>query len=184
MIHPLALVVPIVVSVSIAGSIEDGTLKTYLSYPIKRSELFGIKVLTAILVVSTATIIGGVIAFAVFIPPSVSISVLFLLIEAVVCYIVLLVAFGVMASIIFKRVSVAAVGGVGFWYIIQLLLTTGSLQLEFFQILNPLGMTASSIMGYENAIPLNTLPIFLLGSLGLSIVLFIISYWSYNKMDL
>ena len=183
LVHPLAIVVPIVVAISIAGCMEDNTLKTLLSYPIKRSILLGTKILMAALIPSLLALSGILFSIAFFVPAGVPPEDTFLLLAATAVYILLLVSFGTIAAILFRRVSVAAVGGVGFWYVLQLVFTMGAAQQGFLLALNPLGVAASSLTGLGGMPSFNEIPLYLMVSIGIALLILSFSFILFERLE-
>jgi len=182
--HPLTLLIPIIAAIAIAGCMEDNTLKTMLSYPIRRRSYLSIKVIMAIIIPSIASIAGILISIFLFVPVGVSNIELLLLILSTLTYIVLLVSFGTIMSIAFKRVSVSAVGGVGFWYVLQLLISLSSIREGILLILDPLRNTAASLVMMEGASSIGEIPFILMGSLGLALVIFFLAFMIFERTEI
>lgn len=182
--HPLTLLVPIIAAIAIAGCMEDNTLKTMLSYPIRRRSYLSIKVIMAIIIPSIASIAGILISVFLFVPVGVSSIELLLLILATLTFIVLLVSFGTIMSIAFKRVSVSAVGGVGFWYVLYLLISLGSTREGILLILDPIRNTAASLGMMEGASSIGEIPFYLMGSLGLALAILFVAFMIFERTEI
>ncbi|NWF94983.1 MAG: ABC transporter permease subunit [Candidatus Thorarchaeota archaeon] len=186
LMHPLAFIVPILTSISVAGCIEDGTLKTLLSYPTKREWLLESKVLLITVVTALTSILGITFAVVFLLPSGLALGDLSLLMSATVVHIILLVAFGTLVSVVFKRVSVAALGGVAFWYVLQYLFSMGLKDIRALSVFLPLPAAILAIGGQDgtsSALLATEIPIYLVLSVGVAAALFAICFMLFRRLE-
>ena len=180
---PLVIIIPLLTALSIARCFEDRTVHTLLTYPVRRFTLIGVKAILVVIVSGTITTVASVAALNLFFPQDITADAVLMLIGAIWLQIFLLVSVGSLFSILTKRVSVAALGAIGFWYSFQALVTMGSIQGTVLYVMSPLIAVATTIWDAEVAPSPVDLPLFLIQSMILGLVLLVISLVLFEKSD-
>jgi ABC-type transport system involved in multi-copper enzyme maturation permease subunit len=183
MIHPLAFIVPILVSISVAGSFEDRTLPKLLSYPIRRYSLLAGKLLLVIVVPTAIIIISSLIALNLFVSTTITLYEIIILFFGLLLFVTLLTSFGALVSILTKRISVAAIGGVAFWYSLQLMISTGLFQSPLIFVFNSLGAAAVVLSGQDSFITLTDIPCIFIGSTIVAVTLLIFTFKLFQQVE-
>jgi len=180
---PLVIIIPLLTALSIARCFEDRTVHTLLTYPVRRSTLLGVKAIIVVIVSGTITTVASVAVLSLFFPQDITAGEVLMLIGAIWFQILLLVSVASLFSILTKRVSVAALGAIGFWYSFQALVTMGSVQGTVLYVMSPLIAVATTIWDAEVAPSPVELPLFLIQSMILGLVLLVISLVLFEKSD-
>jgi ABC-type transport system involved in multi-copper enzyme maturation permease subunit len=185
-IHVIAFVAPIVVALSLANSFEDRTIQTLLTYPIRRSVLLSSKLFYATILLGAIANILSLCAAFLYLPEIYSnMSLMIMLLISIWITIFMAVSISALISLLSKRIAVAAVGGVGFWYSVQLLANSGTLPTFVSQILNPLGTTISFISStdFTKTVSYADLSTPLFGAFGIGASVLIVAFIMFMKMD-
>jgi ABC-type transport system involved in multi-copper enzyme maturation permease subunit len=112
----LMFLIPILIAYTTARAFEDGSLRTLLSYPVRRSHLLLMRTLVSVLIIGALTNFSIFLALFLFLPaPLDLVSVLFL-IGTFWLAILFITSSVVFFSVLVKRMIVAAMGGVALWY--------------------------------------------------------------------
>ncbi|MHA2374478.1 MAG: hypothetical protein ACXAEB_15845, partial [Candidatus Thorarchaeota archaeon] len=145
----LVILVPMLVAFSISKGFEDGTLRTFLSYPIGRTRLLAIKAGFAIALVGVPVNLA-LLATQLLLYPANTLSIdLLLLVLSFWLFILLIGSISTLISVTFKRVSLASMTGVGLWYSILILTLIGPETYEsFLGVFNPINITIKFVIGY------------------------------------
>jgi len=184
--HLLAILIPLLTSLSIANSYEDGTLKTFLTYPVRRFSLLAVKVSQVVILPGLVTTLASTMSIYIFIPEMISMMPEFvLLIGAMWIFILLLMSVTTLISVFSRRITVSAVGGIAFWYSIQLLLNLGGLPPVFSQVLNPLGTAITFVSATGSSTMLFTeLISSLVGALAAGILISSMSFFLFESAEI
>jgi ABC-type transport system involved in multi-copper enzyme maturation permease subunit len=181
--NALILLVSLFVAFSFARNLEDGTLRTFLSYPIKRSTLVSIKLLLLLVFTSIPIIITTTIWVEVIFPAYSEIGYLVLAISSCVTSILLVSTISLFVAIISKRSSATVFVGTIYW-IVLLLMANSSITPDILNaVFNPVQFVYGCLIRGE----LDTLVLELIGgfvgALVLSIVLFFVSLKMFSRME-
>lgn len=143
--YVLAFLVPLLVAFTLAGRFEDGTLHTYLSYPISRSSLLLVKTSMMIIVVGLSTTVSAL-SVVLFFSRNVAVdAAIILLLAALWSYIVLLTCATTLVGVISKNAGATAIVGVLLWYFLTIIVAMPLLPAIARDVLNPILAVTSSI---------------------------------------
>jgi ABC-type transport system involved in multi-copper enzyme maturation permease subunit len=141
----LAFLVPLLTTFTLTGHFEDGTLPTYLSYPISRSSLLLVKASMLIIVLGLSTTVSAlsvVLFFSRGVPLDTTII---LLLAALWSYVVLLTCVTTLVGVLSKNAGATAIVGVLLWYVITMIVATPLLPDIARGVLNPILAVAASV---------------------------------------
>lgn len=184
--HLLAMLIPLLVSLSVANCYEDKTLQTFLTYPVRRFTLLAVKASYAAVLPGAIAILSSICAAYFFIPEMESMIWEFtLLVVAMWIFIIFILSVSTLISILSRRITIAAVGGIAFWYSVQLLINLGGLPQMYSQLLNPLGTTISFISATGSATMLFTDLVFsLIGTLIIGVVILSVCFALFERAEI
>lgn len=184
LIHPLAIIVPLLTSLSIAGNLEDRTAYTILTYPVSRSIFLGAKIILSLSVTGVTTIIATIAAIGLFQGGTGSIDFIPISLVAIFLQILLFVSTTVLISVLTRKLSVATISAIGFWYAYQFLLTMTTFYNPILYSMSPLLAIALVIRGYEESISIENITFVLAGTFIFTLCLLSISFIIFNKSDI
>lgn len=166
-------IIPLLIGFTTAKAFEDGTIRVFLSYPIRRGAYMIAQFLLAIMIIGGGGFLAALGAMAVFVPFfPIGWSVLLLTVSfwtslALITSSVMLIA------VISGRSAVTAVGGIALWNILLLLATNPLFQIDFARILNPMQTSYDFVMGLDDALQYSDV-LFSLGTAAFLIVIALI----------
>ena len=150
LIQVLIFLVPMLVAFSISKGFEDGTLRTFLSYPIGRTRILAIKAGFAIALVGVPVSLALLSTQLLLVPANTLSIDLLLLVLSFWLFILLIGSICTLLSVAFKRVSLASITGVGLGYAILVMTRSGLEGYEsFFGVFNPIDITIRFVFGYD-----------------------------------
>lgn len=115
------LLVPLLISRSLARGFEDGTLVTYLSYPVTRSFIIGLKVCIPIVITGFCVTIGSLCADLILIPTGANAGDLLMITSTFWIYIFLIATSVALIAILSRSSTSTTFIGAGMWYMLFLL---------------------------------------------------------------
>jgi ABC-type transport system involved in multi-copper enzyme maturation permease subunit len=146
----LMFLIPILIAYTTARAFEDGSLRTLLSYPVRRSHLLLMRTLVSVLIIGALTNFSIFLALFLFLPaPLDLVSVLFL-IGTFWLAILFITSSVVFFSVLVKRMIVAAMGGVALWYGLLTLGYMPDAPPILQSLANPIRMMTRYILGSRN----------------------------------
>ncbi len=143
--YVLAFLVPLLTAFTLAGRFEDGTLHTYLSYPISRSSLLLVKASMMIVVLGLSTTVSALSVVLFFSAGVVIDTTIILLLAALWSYVILLTCITTLIGVVSKSAGATAIVGVLLWYVITLIIAMPLLPDIAQTVLNPILAVAASV---------------------------------------
>ncbi len=179
----LGIIVPVLVALSIAGPIEDGYVRTLLTYPIKRLELVLTKVVLMVLLLASTITTALLCVVWLVIPGFPSLESLGLVISGVWAQVFVLCAVSTPIAVVTKKVSSTLVVGSAYWIVSFTLL--GSLEIApmFLALLLPLSTTLGFLTGRYGMISVPDILTGLAVSVGLGLVVLFVSIWVFKRTE-
>ena len=179
----LVFLVPVLVSLVIAKPFEDGTIRTILTHPIKRSSLLLTKILITVVLPGTATTIALLLAiqFGFGIQPSV--SQVALLIGSIWVFILSVASVTTLLSVISKKAATSATGGVVLWYSMIFLAGLYGFPETARHVINPLSAALAYVLGGDGAPLLADVLVGLLGALSMAFVIIVVSIALFERSE-
>jgi hypothetical protein len=163
----LVFILPMLVAFTLALGFENGSFRTYFSYPINRSFLLISRMLILILVTGLAVTLSSLSAIYFLLPMVLQSESIFLLILGLWTFIILVTSGSTLISIISQRALSTAVVGIGVWYSLVVLLNFDEIPRLIRSIVNPL---TAAIIPYVSGNTVVTYGDVILALLGTSIV--------------
>ncbi len=111
----LVLLIPLIVAFTFARSLEDGTMRAFLSYPVDRSTLMCIKLLLLLILTSVPTIVAVTIWVEIVIPTGLDVGPVVLAVSSCVVSILLVSTISLFATVVSRKSSVTAAVGIVYW---------------------------------------------------------------------
>jgi ABC-type transport system involved in multi-copper enzyme maturation permease subunit len=115
------LLVPLLISRSLARGFEDGTLVTYLSYPVSRSFIIGLKIGLPLVIAGLCVPFISLCADLMLIPTGANIYDLLIITGAFLFYILLIATSTALVAILSRSSTSTTFIGAGMWYALLLL---------------------------------------------------------------
>jgi ABC-type transport system involved in multi-copper enzyme maturation permease subunit len=115
------LLVPLLISRSIARGFEDGTLVTFLSYPVSRTFIIGLKICMPITMIGFCASVVSLCIDSVLILTGANVYDLLLITCAFFIYILLIAASTALVAVLSKSSTSTMLIGAGMWYLLFLL---------------------------------------------------------------
>jgi ABC-type transport system involved in multi-copper enzyme maturation permease subunit len=171
----LIILVPIFIAFTLAKPFEDGTLRTLLSYPIGRLMMLNTKIAVLTSLISMSSIFSGLVWIGLLIPGDWNIEELGLLIVAFLAFVLILNSVSVLIAIVSKKSSVTSVIGVLLWTMILTMSLSLSNPLIISDILNPVSLAMSFIMGEDNIPTMYETLTYIGGTILLSVCLILVT---------
>jgi len=112
----LLFITPMLIAYTTARAFEDGSLRTLLSYPVKRSHLLLMRTLIPYLIIGTLSTVSILLGLFLLLPVPLSLSSTLFLVGTYWFANLLLTSSVVFISVLTKRMMVSAIGGVAAWY--------------------------------------------------------------------
>jgi ABC-type transport system involved in multi-copper enzyme maturation permease subunit len=109
-------VVPLLIALTTAKAFEDGTLRTLLSYPVRRSHLLIMRTLVPFLIIGALTTLSTLLALFLMLPAPLDLAAILVLTGAYWMSVLLITSSIVLLSIVVKRMVIGAISGVALWY--------------------------------------------------------------------
>ncbi|MBS3795965.1 MAG: ABC transporter permease subunit [Candidatus Thorarchaeota archaeon] len=143
----LAFLIPLFLASTLAGRFEDGTLQTYLSYPIQRSTLLMVKVSGVIVVLGTVATFASFSMIFLFIPGSKDAFSILLVTSALWAFIMLLASGTTLISIATRNGAATAIIGIILWYAAQMIAGSQATPSTVRAVLNPISLASNYVAG-------------------------------------
>jgi ABC-type transport system involved in multi-copper enzyme maturation permease subunit len=115
------LLVPLLIARSFARGFEDGTLVTYLSYPVSRSYIIGLKIFTPTTMIGLSVSIASLCVDMMLIPTGANVYNLLLITCAFFVYILLIASSVSLVAVLSRSSTSTMLIGAGIWYVLFLL---------------------------------------------------------------
>lgn len=112
----LLILVPLLVSYTTTKTFEDGSLRTLLSYPVRRSHLLLMRVLLPVLMLGSMTTVSALLALLILIPAPLDLGALLSLTSTYWLALLLLTCSVVFLSVLTRRMVITAIGGITLWF--------------------------------------------------------------------
>ncbi len=143
--YVLSLIAPLLSTLSLTRPIEDGTLRTYLSFPVSRSTILFVKFLLVNLLLWGISMGGWIIQIVLGIPnfqqyPTLLFWSLVLLLN---CMLITSTCF--LVSMLSKRTETSLLFGLGMWYLLTMMSTNYNLSIQVRGVFYPVVMIWASI---------------------------------------
>lgn len=146
----ILFITPLLVALTTARAFEDGSLRTLLSYPVKRSHLLLMRTLVPFLFIGAISTIPILLALLLLLPAQLDISAILFLTGAYCMANLLITGSIVFLSVLTKRMVIAAVGGVASWYSLLTLSYMPQVPAIVSWISNPVSLVKRFILGGKN----------------------------------
>lgn len=143
----LMFLMPILIAYTTARAFEDGSLRTILSYPVRRSHLLLMRTLVSVLIIGALTNLSVFLALFLFLPSPFDLFSALSLIGIFWLAILFITSSVVFLSVLVKRMIVAIVGGVASWYGLLTLAYTPDAPSIIQALANPIRMMTRYILG-------------------------------------
>jgi len=114
------LLLPLLISRSLARGFEDGTLVTFLSYPVSRSFIMGLKVCMPVVITGLCVTVGSLCADLILIPTGGNVRDLLMITSAFWIYILLIATSVALVAILSRSSTSTTFIGAGMWYMLLL----------------------------------------------------------------
>ncbi|MDF1537980.1 MAG: hypothetical protein P1Q69_03665 [Candidatus Thorarchaeota archaeon] len=134
----MAILVPILVALSIAKPFEDGYIRTLATYPLRRSSILITKILLIIVVPATTISTALLCAIALVYPGFPAASDISIVLISIWLMISLQTAVCTIIAVFSKRLSITALFGVGFWFVVIVILGQPDTSPLLVSTLNPI----------------------------------------------
>jgi ABC-type transport system involved in multi-copper enzyme maturation permease subunit len=112
----LLFLAPVLLAYTTAKAFEDGSLRTILSYPVRRSHLLLMRSLLPVLLLGTVTTVSAFLALLLLVPAPLDLGALLSLTVTFWLALLLLTSSVVFLSVVTKRMVIAAIGGIALWF--------------------------------------------------------------------
>ncbi len=147
----ILFIMPLIVAFTSARSFEDGSLRTLLSYPVKRSHLLIMRILVPVFIIGGISTFSALLALLLMVPAPLNIGVIMGFIGVFCMALFLSCASISLLAVLTKRMVTTAIGGVAVWF--------GLLTLSYMPwspkiiswIANPTNMLSQYLSGGEGA---------------------------------
>jgi ABC-type transport system involved in multi-copper enzyme maturation permease subunit len=146
----LMFLMPILIAYTTARAFEDGSLRTLLSYPVRRSHLLLMRTLVSVLIIGGLTNFSIFLALFLFLPAPLGLVSVLSLIGTFWLAILFITSSVVFLSVLVKRMIVAAMGGVASWYGLLTLAYMPDASPIVQSLANPVRMMTRYILGNRN----------------------------------
>jgi ABC-type transport system involved in multi-copper enzyme maturation permease subunit len=146
----LMFLMPILIAYTTARAFEDGSLRTLLSYPVRRSHLLLMRTLVSVLIIGGLTNFSIFLALFLFLPAPLDLVSVLSLIGTFWLAILFITSSVVFLSVLVKRMIVAAMGGVASWYGLLTLAYMPDASPIVQSLANPVRMMTRYILGNRN----------------------------------
>jgi len=117
------LLVPLLISRSFARGFEDGTLVTYLSYPVSRSFIIGLKICIPVVITGFCITLVSLCADLILIPTGANVYNLLIITSAFWIYILLIATSVALIAVLSRSSTSTTFIGAGMWYMLFLLIS-------------------------------------------------------------
>ncbi len=120
------LLVPLLIAFNFALGFSNGQIRTLLSYPVGRGKLLLVKGGLVFVLIATAVTLGSIIGLVFFYPFSIDVVVLGQLLIPLWITVFLMTASCVFIAVLSRSAPVTAVGGIGLWFGVFVMIPTQS----------------------------------------------------------
>ncbi len=120
------LLIPLLIAFNFALGFNNGQIRTLVSYPIGRGKLLLVKSGLVFLLIATTLTLGGIIGLVFFYPFSIDIVVLGQLLIPLWISVFLITASCIFIAVTSRNAPVTAVGGIGLWFGVFVMIPTQS----------------------------------------------------------
>lgn len=120
------LLVPLLIAFNFALSFSNGQIRTLVSYPIGRGKLLLVKSGLVFILMATAVTLGGIIGLVFFYPFSIDVVLLGQLLIPLWITVFLMTASCTFIAVLSRSAPVTAVGGIGLWFGVFVMIPTQS----------------------------------------------------------
>jgi len=120
------LLVPLLIAFNFALGFSNGQIRTLVSYPVGRGKLLLVKGGVVFVLIATAVTLGGIIGLVFFYPFSIDVVVLGQLLIPLWITVFLMTASCVFIAVLSRSAPVTAVGGIGVWFGVFVMIPTQS----------------------------------------------------------
>lgn len=175
------LLVPVLTGLSIARALEDGTLRTLLTYPASRSSVLSIKLCAVLLMTGVPTTIASLFAVYIFVPSTWSLIPLLLLTFGFWLLILLVSSVALLCCVLTRRFLVGTAGGIIAGYGIFTVTAVAEFPQTLGYVLNPL-MAVTEFLSGETLMAQSLCTAVIL-TVVMSIALFILSTVVFGRME-
>ncbi len=182
--HVLTFVVPLLVAFTLAGRFEDGTLHTYLSYPVDRITFLAVKVSGMIVLLGMSATFSSLSVIFIFVPGNREVFSILLLSAALWAFIMLLTSVTTLISIISKKAEVTAIMGIALWYVIALVIVMPSIPDVIRNVLNPILLTNAFVSGGDMGLQAGEVFFGICGAVLIGVVALIASIITFEKAEI
>lgn len=143
----LLFIAPMLIGFTTARAFEDGSLRTLLSYPVKRSHLMLMRILIPVLIFGTITTLSILLGLILLLPVQLDLGSILLLTGTYWLANLLLTSSVVFLSVVTKRMVIAAISGVAAWYGLLTLSYMPNVPAIVSWISNPVGLMQQYLLG-------------------------------------
>jgi hypothetical protein len=159
------LLIPLLIAFNFALSFNNGQIRTLVSYPIEKKNLLFVKSGVLFVLIAAAVTLGGVFGLVFFYPFTIDVVMLGQLLVSLWITIFLMITSCMFIAVLSRSAPVTAVGGIGVWFGIYVLLPLQSIPSFIVNMLYPIFST----MNYINHEPGS--PAYFLGTTSINDVL-------------
>ncbi len=120
------LLIPLLIAFNFALSFNNGQIRTLVSYPVGRGKLLLVKGGVVFVLIATAVTLGGIIGLVFFYPFSIDVVLLGQLLIPLWITVFLMTASCTFIAVLSRSAPVTAVGGIGLWFGVLVMIPTQS----------------------------------------------------------
>ena len=179
----LVLLIPLIIAFTFARSLEDGTMRAFLSYPADRSTLMSVKLLLLLILTSVPTIAAVTIWVEVVIPAGLDVGPVVLAVGSYIISILLVSSISLFAAVVSKRSSVTAAVGIAYWIALTYMTNYSATPVALNAIFSPVQFVFICLISSELDTLIFDLMSGLMCTLTISVVLFLGSLTLFSRME-
>ncbi len=183
LISILILLIPMLAGFNLAKGFEDGTLQTFLTYPITRFRILILKVGTILLLTGLPATVFSLLAVHVFIPGSMQLVPILVLSVALWIFILIVTSVAVLICIVSRRAVASAAAGMMTWSAALTLVNTPGFPQSFKGVLNPVAAVAGLLTGETSTLLTWDVAIVLMGTLLVGLVVLTLSLVAFERVE-
>jgi ABC-type transport system involved in multi-copper enzyme maturation permease subunit len=176
--------IPLFFAFTFARTFEDGTLRTFLTYPIDRTTLLVVKMVVSVAVVSVPTAVIPLLWITAFFPPETVVSHLGIVCVSMILSTTLIVATSLVLSVASKDGASTAVVGVLLWTGLSSLSSLPTMPPVVLMVASPIRMVSNYVAGVYEGMLYSDLFLLLLGSLAVTVMFCIIAVGLFRRQDI
>jgi ABC-type transport system involved in multi-copper enzyme maturation permease subunit len=117
----ILFLLPLLVAFTTARSFEDGFFRTLLSYPVRRWQLLIMRTLIPVVVIGTISTLCSLLFVILVVPTPLNLAAILWLVGFFWLGLLMVGTSVVFLAVLFKRMILAAIGGVSIWYLILII---------------------------------------------------------------